>query len=123
MYFHYHQRSGKNRRWCAEYYCSSTDVRKHLGCSSHYTTRDSLHEKVLATLRMQIEVALDYETVIQTYKDSRADKDIRLLMADEDTGKGKDESNSIVNQRNFIHRFLDNHAELSKSQRTEFVDM
>ncbi len=47
---------------------------------------------------------------------------IRLSMADEDTGKGKDESNSIVNQRNFIHRFLDNHAELSKSPRAEFVD-
>lgn len=47
---------------------------------------------------------------------------IRLSMADEDTGKGKDESNSIVNQRNFIHRFLDNHAELSKSPRMEFVD-
>lgn len=47
---------------------------------------------------------------------------IRLSMADEDTGKSKKESNSIVNQRNFIHRFLDNHAELSKSPQTEFVD-
>ncbi len=47
---------------------------------------------------------------------------IRLSMADEDTGKVKDESNSVVNQRNFIHQFLDNHAELSKYPRTEFVD-
>lgn len=47
---------------------------------------------------------------------------VRLSMADEDTGKVKDESNSIVNQRNFIHQFLDNHAELSKCPRTEFVD-
>lgn len=47
---------------------------------------------------------------------------IRLSMADEDTGKGKDESNSIVNQRNLIHQFLDRHAELSKNLRTEFVD-
>lgn len=47
---------------------------------------------------------------------------IRLSMADEDTGKGKDESNSIVNQRNLIHQFLDAHSELSKIPRTEFVD-
>lgn len=55
-------------------------------------------------------------------KEQRIALYIRLSMADEDTGKGKDESNSIVNQRNFINRFLDNHAELSKSPRTEFVD-
>ena len=47
---------------------------------------------------------------------------IRLSLADEDTGRKKDESNSIVNQRNLIHRFLDNHKELSLYPRTEFVD-
>lgn len=47
---------------------------------------------------------------------------IRLSMADEDTGKGKEESNSIINQRNLIHQFLDRHMELSKCPRTEFVD-
>lgn len=47
---------------------------------------------------------------------------IRLSMADEDTGKGKDESNSVVNQRNLIHQFLDSHMELSEKSRTEFVD-
>ncbi len=47
---------------------------------------------------------------------------VRLSMADEDTGKVKNESNSIVNQRNFIHQFLDDHAELSQYPRTEFVD-
>lgn len=47
---------------------------------------------------------------------------IRLSMADEDTGKGKDESNSIINQRNLIHQFLDRHTELSECPRTEFVD-
>ena len=47
---------------------------------------------------------------------------IRLSAADEDTGKGKDESDSIVNQRSLIHRFLDGHPELSKYPRTEFVD-
>lgn len=47
---------------------------------------------------------------------------IRLSMADDDTGKGKEESDSIINQRNLIHQFLDRHAGLSKYPRTEFVD-
>ena len=47
---------------------------------------------------------------------------IRLSLADEDTGKEKDESNSIVNQRGLIHHYLDRHPELSKYPRTEFVD-
>ena len=47
---------------------------------------------------------------------------IRLSSADEDTGKTKKESNSIVNQRGLIHKFLDNHAELSDYPRVEFVD-
>lgn len=47
---------------------------------------------------------------------------IRLSMADEDTGKGKEESNSVINQRSLIHQFLDGHAELSECPRTEFVD-
>ena len=47
---------------------------------------------------------------------------IRLSQADEETRKGKDESDSIANQRSLIHRFLDNHEELSGYPRTEFVD-
>ncbi len=44
------------------------------------------------------------------------------LQADEETGRGKDESDSVVNQRGLIHQFLDNHGELSKIPCTEFVD-
>lgn len=47
---------------------------------------------------------------------------IRLSMADEDTGKGKSESDSIVNQRSLISRFLDHHPTLSQMPRTEFCD-
>ena len=47
---------------------------------------------------------------------------IRLSDADRDTGRRKDESNSVVNQRGLIHHFLDNHPELSDYPRTEFVD-
>ena len=47
---------------------------------------------------------------------------IRLSSADEDTGRKKDESNSIVNQRSLIHSFLDKSEELSDIPRREFVD-
>ena len=47
---------------------------------------------------------------------------IRLSNADEETGRGKDESNSVINQRSLIHHFLDSHPELSSYPRTEFVD-
>ena len=47
---------------------------------------------------------------------------IRLSYADEETGRTKDESNSVINQRGLIHRYLDGHAELSQYPRTEFVD-
>lgn len=47
---------------------------------------------------------------------------IRLSNADEDTGRKKKESNSVVNQRKLIHSFLDNHPELSALTRVEFVD-
>lgn len=77
MYFHRHQMDCKDKRWFANYYCSSHRNRKHLGCSYHYIVQDSLHEKVFAALRTQIEVALDYEKIIQKYKDSKSDKDIR----------------------------------------------
>jgi len=47
---------------------------------------------------------------------------IRLSMADEETGKSRDESNSIIHQRMLIHHFLDTHPTLSGCPRTEFVD-
>ena len=47
---------------------------------------------------------------------------MRLSSADEDTGKGKDESNSIINQRGLIHGFLDQSEELSGIPRQEFID-
>ncbi len=47
---------------------------------------------------------------------------IRLSLADEDTGSGKVESDSIGNQRSLINRFLDRHSVLSKYPHTEFCD-
>ncbi len=47
---------------------------------------------------------------------------IRLSSADEETGKKKDESNSVVNQRSLIHAYLDKHSEFANAVRREFVD-
>lgn len=44
---------------------------------------------------------------------------IRLSLAD---GDGKAESDSIGNQRELIHQFLDRHPQLKNAPRTEFVD-
>ena len=47
---------------------------------------------------------------------------IRLSQADEETGKKKDESNSVAHQRLLLNRHLDSNGELSGCPRTEFVD-
>lgn len=47
---------------------------------------------------------------------------IRLSLADEDTGTGKNESNSVVHQRMLIHEFLNRSEELRSAPRQEFVD-
>lgn len=47
---------------------------------------------------------------------------IRLSLADEDTGSKKAESDSIGNQRELIHQFLDRHPQLKDAPRTEFHD-
>ena len=47
---------------------------------------------------------------------------IRLSCADEETGREKDESNSIVNQRSLIHGFLDRNEEFAGLTRIEFID-
>ena len=47
---------------------------------------------------------------------------IRLSNADEETGKKKDESNSVVHQRMLLNRYLDSRKELAGCDRKEFVD-
>ena len=47
---------------------------------------------------------------------------IRLSLADEDTGSRKTESDSVGNQRELIHQFLDRHPQLKNAARSEFVD-
>ena len=47
---------------------------------------------------------------------------IRLSLAEEDTGRGKAESDSVGGQRELIHQFLDRHPQLKNAPRSEFVD-
>lgn len=47
---------------------------------------------------------------------------IRLSLADGDLGNGKDESNSIRNQRNLLHQYIDSHPEFSDWTIQEYVD-
>ena len=47
---------------------------------------------------------------------------IRLSMADEDTSRSKEESDSVQHQRLLIHEFLNRHPELKDAPRTEFID-
>lgn len=47
---------------------------------------------------------------------------IRLSMADDDTRRSKEESDSVQHQRLLIHEFLNRHQELKDAPRTEFVD-
>ena len=47
---------------------------------------------------------------------------IRLSLADGDLGNGKDESNSIRNQRNLLHQYIESHPEFSDWTVQEFVD-
>ena len=70
MYFHRKRMDCKDRHWYAEYYCSSSQIRKHLGCQSHRITQDALNEKVLGAIRIHINIALDYDKLIAKLKES-----------------------------------------------------
>lgn len=79
MYFQ-RWKTASGKRVNADYYCSSATTRKHLECSYHRIRQNILNEKVLLALRTQVELALDYEAVIQKYKDSKSGRDIQNRM-------------------------------------------
>lgn len=79
MYFQ-RWKTACGKRVNADYYCSSATTRKHLECSYHRIRQNILNEKVLLALRTQVELALDYEAVIQKYKDSKSGRDIQNRM-------------------------------------------
>ena len=82
MYFHRHQMNVKDKHWYADYYCSSSQIRRQLGCSCHRITQIEVDKKVLEAIRMQMKLALDYEEMIDRLKNSKAEKAVRKRLND-----------------------------------------
>ena len=82
MYFHRHQMDVKDKRWYADYYCSSAQTRRWIKCSCHRITQEALDKKVLEAVRTQMKLALDYEEMIGRLKNSRAEKAVRKRLND-----------------------------------------
>ncbi len=70
----------KDRHWIAEYYCSSGQKRKYLGCSYHGIKKEVLDEKVFHAIKAHIDVALNYEEMITKLKGSKTAGGIRNRM-------------------------------------------
>ena len=67
---------------------------------------------------MRLMIFAERKVCCEGYKDSY----IRLSNADTETGKIKDESNSVSHQRMLLNAYLDDHEELKEYPRNEFVD-
>lgn len=78
LYFHRHRiDKDKRGRWTAYYECSTSSSRRATHCTAHRTRQDELEEKVLGSLKLQVQIALDYETVIAGLRDNEADRKLR----------------------------------------------
>lgn len=78
MYFHRHRiDKDKRGRWTAYYECSTYSGRRATRCTAHRFRQDKLEQKVLGALKLQVQTALDYETVIAGLRDNEADKKLR----------------------------------------------
>lgn len=77
LYFRRHRMDCKDRHWFGYYYCSSSQIRKHLGCTPHGIRQKVLEEKVFAAIQLQIRAALDFQETIRIVKNGERDKEIR----------------------------------------------
>lgn len=78
LYFHRHRiDKDKRGRWTAYYECSTYLGRRATRCTAHRFRQDELEQKVLGALKLQVQTALDYETVIADLRDNEADKKLR----------------------------------------------
>lgn len=82
LFFHRHPEYGETKKWRADYYCSSWQTRKWIGCSYHYISMRSLNEKVLDALKIQINLALDFEDMIKKLKNTRTEQLVRNRLND-----------------------------------------
>ena len=77
---YYHRKridKDKRGRWYAYYECSTSVGRRYEHCTPHYTRQDVLEEKVLASIQLQVEAALDYDKLLGKLRGSEGEKNIR----------------------------------------------
>ena len=77
---YYHRRrvdKSKNGDWYAHYECSTHVSKRYEHCSRHYIRQDSLEEKVLAAIKLQVQAALDYDKLLIKLRGSSGEKSIR----------------------------------------------
>lgn len=77
MYFHRHQMDCKDHYWYADYECSTYVSKKRKKCTYHGIRQDDLHEKVLAVIKTQVKVAMDYDMLLEKLRNSDVDKSVR----------------------------------------------
>ncbi|MFI3238870.1 MAG: recombinase family protein [Lachnospiraceae bacterium] len=74
MYFLKNVKDGKAK---PTYKCSSYQMQRNTGCTSHCISSNKLEEKVLAAIKAQVKVALNYEQLLSKLRDSEGEKSIR----------------------------------------------
>lgn len=77
MYFKRSRRDCKDHHWYSGYFCSSNRIRKELGCVYNFNQQETVNEKVLEAIRIQLKLALDYEKVIEKMRNSEEERAIR----------------------------------------------
>lgn len=82
MYFH-RKRIDKDKRgrWYAFYECSTSVAKRGNRCTSHYTRQDTLEKKVLEGLKLHIQIALEYEKLMDLLRSTAAEKKMRDRLA------------------------------------------
>lgn len=78
MYYHRKKIDKDARgRWYAFYECSTAISKRYEHCTRHYIRQDSLEEKVLAAIKLQVRTALDYDKLLSKLRGSSGEKSIR----------------------------------------------
>jgi len=81
MYFHRKQiDQAKRGRWYAFYECSTAVSKRGNLCTSHYIRQDTVEEKVLEAIRLHIQIALEYEKLLELLQATTAEKELRDQM-------------------------------------------
>lgn len=78
MYFHRKKvDKRKDGAWYAFYECSTSVGRRYERCTPHYIRQDTLEEKVLAAIQLQVKAAVNYDRLLDKLRGSDGEKNIR----------------------------------------------